>query len=597
MAKDAEAARTCQKGKVKVQFLGAAREVTGSLTYFEAETKYGMVRFLVDCGLSQKNGNNYEGKLQMYNSKLPVAAENIDFIILTHAHIDHSGLVPFLGKKGFTGKVYATKGTAELCSILWPDSAHIQEEDCSQYNRKLLRRSPQGSRRQVEPLYTDDDAVRSLSLLKGIRYNKLVDLENGIRFRFKNAGHIFGSAVIEIWIQDSEGRELKVVVSGDIGNQVRARLDAADFLIMESTYGSRVHEIIDIDQRNLLLAKTILETCKNGGRVIIPSFTVERLQTLIYAINEGIRKLPEDEAEMLKSAGIVIDSPMGVAVTKIFQDAFWKKPKRFKYLLGKNLDYYVQNCTSPFELKNLKVTSSQEESQALNDSKDCMAIISANGMCSAGRIRHHLKHNLWRPECTVVFVGFQAEGTLGRRILNGEKMVKIFGEEIAVNAKIVNIPEFSSHADCKGLIRFVKKFKTPPKCLFLIHGELEAMEPFKKDVEKLGIHVAVPHLKEVYELSDTDGNSLGTDSGVHPFTRDVSVRVNEAIVSLSKLRACLSEASENRNLLDEISNLPQQEREMISDLKTELFGSASKLKKSFYQIIKSCRKNGKSKRS
>ncbi len=597
MANDADAAQMCQKGKVKVQFLGAAREVTGSLTYFEAQTKSGTVRFLVDCGLSQKNGNNYEGKLKMYNSRLPVAAENIDFIILTHAHIDHSGFVPFLSKKGFTGRVYATKGTTELCSILWPDSAHIQEEDCSHYNRKLLRRSPQGSRRQVEPLYTVSDAVDGLSLLKGIRYNKLVDLGNGVRFRFKNAGHIYGSAVVEIWIVDSDGRELKVVVSGDIGNNVRARLDTADFVIMESTYGSRMHEIIDRDQRNLKLARTILETYRRGGRVIIPAFTVERLQTLIYAINEGIRKLPHEEAEMLKDVTIVIDSPMGIAVTKIFQDAFWKKPNRFKHLLDKDLDYYVQNSLSPFELKYLKVTSTRDESQALNDSKDCMAIISANGMCSAGRIRHHLKHNLWQPECTIIFVGFQAEGTLGRRILNGEKMVKIFGEEIAVNAQIINIPEFSSHADRRGLLRFVKKFKTPPKCLFLVHGELEAMEPFKKDVEELGIHVAIPHLKEVYELSDTDGNSLGTDNGVHPFTRDVRVRVDEAIISLNKVRACLSEVSGSSILLNELSNLPEHEREMINTLKMELFGTAAKTKKSFYQIIKVCRKNGKSKRS
>jgi len=439
---------------LQIKFYGVCKTVTGSC--FLIETKD--TKILVDCGM-------YQGtkalKERNYGEFL-FDPSSIDYLILTHAHIDHSGMIPKLIKKGFKGPVIATKATIDLCSIMLPDSGYIQEIEVERKNRKLAR----AGKELLEPIYTHLDATRAITQFKSMDYDLQIKLSPSIYIRMRDAGHILGSAIVEMWVKE-ENRTTKLVFSGDLGNYNQpiiknpTIIDEADYLIMESTYGNRLHQNLG-DKKEILL-NIIKDTFERGGNVVIPAFAVERTQDLLYYLGEL------EQEKRLPKCDIVIDSPLAISASEIFNISA-------QYYDEQAQEIYRQLGRSPIMLNSLRMARSREESVMLNEKKSGTIIISASGMCDAGRIKHHLKHNLWRPESSVVFVGYQASGTLGRMILEGKKLVRIHGEEIAVNAKIHNIDGFSGHADKKALFRWVESYKKKPKKIFLVHGELEGME-------------------------------------------------------------------------------------------------------------------------
>lgn len=403
---------------MKITFLGAAKEVTGSCYLVETES----TKFLVDCGMFQ--GSEIEDEFNYQEFAFDV--DEIDFMLLTHAHIDHSGRIPLLYKRGYKKKIYATKGTVDLCEYMLQDSGHIQQIENEWKNRKRKR----AGKSLRMPLYTADEGKASMKLFCGIEYNKIFTPSKDIKVRFNDAGHMLGSAILEIWVNE-DGKETKLVFSGDLGNRdipiLRnpTNIDDADYLICESTYGDRLHE--DVGDKAKKLMEIIIKTIKRGGNVIIPSFAVGRTQELLYEIHKD-RELYKDEIEFINKVPVYVDSPLATSVTGVF--------KRHLEYFDEEAQEYIKKGDYPLDFPNLHFTHSMEESKALNDIKEPVIIISASGMCEAGRIKHHLKHNLWRKNCTILFVGFQAKGTLGRRILDGEKTVNIFGEEITVKADI-----------------------------------------------------------------------------------------------------------------------------------------------------------------
>ncbi len=466
---------------MRITFLGAARGVTGSCHMVEACGK----TFLVDCGLFQ---GTMEEQLKNYDD-FDFNVDNIDFVILTHAHIDHSGKIPKLYKEGYRKTVYATKATAELCTVMLPDSGHIQEKEIEWVNRKRMR----AGKKALPAMYTVQDAIDSCKLFKGIDYGEYVTINDGIQFRLIDAGHMLGSSIVEIWITE-DGKTEKIVFSGDLGNVDNpiicdpAPVEDADYLIMESTYGDRLHPALE-DQSELFIT-TILDTIKRGGNVVIPSFAVGRTQELLFRLNQYIEGVKGEEYKKeFESIPIVVDSPLARNATEIFSD-------NFEYY-NENALSYLLNGDDPIDFKNLYFTSSADESRALNEDMTPKIIISASGMCEAGRIKHHLKHNLWRPESTILFVGYQAEGTLGRRLIEHEKVVKIFSEEIGVNAQIVHLNAFSGHADQKHLVEWVENISKKPKKIFLVHGEYDVEQVLAGVLEsKLGIETVIPDRDE-----------------------------------------------------------------------------------------------------
>ena len=464
---------------MKLTFLGANHEVTGSCTLLEAAGQ----RYLIDCGMEQ-------GKDVYENQPIPVAPGEIDGVLATHAHIDHTGLLPLLVRNGFRGRIYATKPTAELCSIMLRDSAHIQEFEAEWKNRKGQRSGAE----PVEPMYTIQDAEAAIALFRGFDYNKEVELAPGLVIRFVDVGHLLGSSSIEIWVTEN-GATTKLVFSGDIGNLHQpiikdpTYLKDADYVFMESTYGDRCHG----PKPDYVgeLAKILQRTFDRGGNVVIPSFAVGRTQELLYFIREI------KEKNLVTGHGcfpVYIDSPLAIEATRIFKDT---DPSCFdeeaNALLAKGID--------PIQFPGLKVSVTSDESRAINTDPVPKVIISASGMCEAGRIRHHLKHNLWRSECTIVFVGYQGEGTLGRHLLEGAQSVKLFGEEIAVNAKIVNFQGLSSHADRDHLLSWIRDFQNPhPTHVFVVHGDREVAPFFAQTVASLGFEAHAPQYTEVYDL-------------------------------------------------------------------------------------------------
>ncbi len=474
---------------MKISFLGAAKIVTGS--NFLIETKN--TKFLIDCGMFQGskpiNRMNYEPF--SFNPK------EIDFMVLSHAHIDHSGRIPKLIKEGFKGDIYSTKATADLCSIMLPDSGHIQEMENEWDNRKR-RRSGEKLR---EPLYTVKEAEESLRYFKSVLYDQKIELNEEVTLRFRDGGHILGSSIIELWIKE-DNRETKLVFSGDLGRKDRPILkdpyliDEADYLIMESTYGNRLHSPSEDDTKKLI--SIINTTVKRGGNVVIPSFAVERAQDIIYELNKYYTKYTKTEDQDFLSVPVYVDSPLTVSATEIFL----RNPDCF----DEDTLNLIKIGNNPLDFHNLKFTRTVEESRQLNISKESKVIISASGMCTAGRIKHHLKHNLWRKESTIVFVGYQANGTLGRRIKEGEKVVKIFGEEIQVNAEICSLEGFSGHADREGIIQWIKSFKNKPQKIFVVHGEEEATEEISRKIEEeLNI---VTHIPELGESLSIEGENI-----------------------------------------------------------------------------------------
>jgi len=466
---------------MKISFSGAAKIVTGSNFLIEIKN----TKFLIDCGMFQGsksiNRMNYE--------PFSFNPGEIDFIVLSHAHIDHSGRVPKLIKEGFKGDIYSTKATADLCSIMLPDSGHIQEMENEWDNRKR-RRSGEKLRK---PLYTVKEAEESLRYFKPVLYDQKIELNEEVTLRFRDAGHILGSSIIELWIKEEEGKETKLVFSGDLGRRDRPILrdpyliDEADYLIMESTYGNKLHHPSEDDTKELI--SIINTTVKRGGNIVIPSFAVERAQDIIYELNKYYTSYIKTEDQDFLNVPVYIDSPLTVSATEIFL----RNPDCF----DEDTLNLINTGNNPLDFRNLKFTRTAEESKQINFSKESKVIISASGMCTAGRIKHHLKHNLWRKESSIVFVGYQAQGTLGRRIKEGEKVVKIFGEEIQVNAEIFSLEGFSGHADREGIIQWIKSFKNKPKKIFVVHGEEEATKEISRKIEEeLTIKTYIPELGE-----------------------------------------------------------------------------------------------------
>ena len=463
---------------MKLTFFGAAKAVTGSCHCVEVNGK----RILIDCGLQQ-------GRDERDNRVLDFAPGYIDYVIVTHAHIDHTGRIPLLVKQGFHGRIIATRLTGQLMSIMLRDSAHIQESDAQWQNQKGRR----AGRPPVEPLYTIADAEHAMELVETCEYGELVDLFEGVRLRFTDAGHLLGSACAELWLTE-EGVTRKIVFSGDLGNVDQPiirdpqTIDEADYVVMESTYGDRLHE--PPESYTEALAQIIDETFEKGGNVIIPSFAVGRTQELLYFMREM------KEEGMVKSHPdfrVCVDSPLANEATRIYSGNLhgYLDEEAIEALKGGAL----------FQFPGLTLTETSEESKALNLDTSSKVILSASGMCDAGRIRHHLKHNLWRKECTVVFVGYQAEGSLGRALLEGAKSVKLFGEEIAVNARIVNFKGLSSHADRDHLLAWAKHYAPRPRHIFVVHGEASVTEIFAQKLRDAGLSAHAAEYEEVYDLA------------------------------------------------------------------------------------------------
>ena len=462
----------------KLTFRGGAGTVTGSC--FLLETDH--LKILVDCGM-------FQGKkeLRTLNYRNPLVPLNtIDYILLTHAHIDHSGLIPRFYNNGFRGQILATRATVNLCKVMLPDSGHIQELEAEWRNRKAKRRGE----KPIPPLYTAVDAINCLHCFQPVNYGEDIQLDEQVRVRFLDAGHILGSAIIEIWIKE-DNNEFKIAFSGDLGNTGAAiirdpeQVTDADYLVIESTYGNRLHEPMADEKAKL--KEIILKTISNNGNVIIPSFAVGRTQQILYELNSMV------ESGALPQVPVFIDSPLAVSATEIFRDAVECYDEETLELLRQKDD--------PFDFPGLTLVRSADESRALNNYKGGAIIISASGMCDAGRIKHHLKHNLWRPESSVVFIGFQAEGTLGRRLLDGAKKVKILGELINVAANIYSLQGFSAHADQTGLLNWVKGITGKPRRVFIVHGESSESKALEDLITKeTGIPTTIPQFGEAYTL-------------------------------------------------------------------------------------------------
>ncbi len=436
---------------MKLMFIGAAHEVTGSCHYLEVNDKH----ILVDYGMEQ-GVNTFE------NVPLPVDEAMIDYVLLTHAHVDHSGMLPLLYARGFRGQVFMTDATADLCSIMLRDCAHIQMMEAEWRNRKAKRSEKVAKQ---EPLYTMEDADGIIKRIVPCHYDREIDICEGVRIRFTDIGHLLGSSSIEVWLTEN-GRTKKIVFSGDIGNKNQPLLrdpiptKEADFVVMESTYGDRLHAKGRVDYVKDL-AQILKETFDRGGNVVIPSFAVGRTQEMLYFLRQiKVDRLVEGHEDFL----VYVDSPMAVEATGVFVE------NRLE-CYDEEAMALVREGINPISFAGLKLSITSEESKAINFCDKPKVIISASGMCEAGRIRHHLKHNLWRPECTILFVGYQSVGTLGRHIIEGAEEVKLFGEPIQVRAKIMQLAGLSGHADKDGLIEWLEGFEEKPKKVFVVHGE------------------------------------------------------------------------------------------------------------------------------
>ncbi len=475
---------------MKVTFLGATKTVTGSNFLVEGAGK----KFLVDCGMYQGSATDeFENEEPfLFN------VNEIDFMLLTHAHIDHSGRIPKLYNEGYRNQVIATKATCDLCSIMLPDSGHIQEMEVEWKNKKKERKGEE----PLPPLYTAADAAKCLGIFRPVQYDEIIDIDENIKVRFNDAGHMLGSAIIEVWVTEN-GKTEKIVFTGDLGNNdipllsPPTMIENTDYLVMESTYGNRLH--MRNDDKAKIFLDVVYETLEKGGTVVIPSFAVGRTQEILYELN----RIKEDEHDeefykkykKLMSVPVYVDSPLAISATEVFKENM--------NLFNEETQKIINEGDNPLEFSGLKFTRTADESKALNASQESSIIISASGMCEVGRIKHHLKHHLWEPNSTILFVGYQAPGTLGRKLVDGEKKVKIFGEEIAVNARIEYIEGYSGHADQEWLMNFVYSFTYPPKHIFLVHGEPEGQIVLKQKLEEnTNIPITIPDFGESYELNE-----------------------------------------------------------------------------------------------
>ena len=464
---------------MRLFFSGAAHEVTGSKHYLEAAGK----KILIDCGMEQ-------GKNLYENQEIPVPASDVDYVFLTHAHIDHSGMLPLLYNQGFKGSVYTTEATQQLCQIMLLDSAHIQEFEAEWKNRKGKRAGIP----PIVPIYTTEDAVGILQYFVPCRYEEKIQVCDGIEIRFVDAGHLLGSASIEVWVTE-QGVTKKLVFSGDIGNTNQPIIKdpqyirEADYVIMESTYGDRSHGPRPDYIREL--TAIIQRTFDRGGNVVIPSFAVGRTQEMLYFIRqikaEGLVK-NHDNFE------VYVDSPLAVEATNVFN-------RNVPGYYDDDAMALIRQGINPISFPGLKTAVTSDDSIAINVSTTPKVIISASGMCDAGRIRHHLKHNLWRPECTILFVGYQSVGTLGRNLVEGATEVKLFGETIEVQAEITSLAGISGHADCEGLMKWIGAFEKKPDRVFVVHGEDTVTDVFAARIkDELGIDAVAPYTGAEYDL-------------------------------------------------------------------------------------------------
>lgn len=549
---------------MKITFLGATKMVTGSNFLVEGAGK----KFLVDCGMYQGGDRD-----EMQNHE-PFAYDvnEIDFMLLTHAHIDHSGRIPKLYKEGYRNPVITTKATRDLCSIMLPDSGHIQEQEIEWRNRKRMREGKEA----LPPLYTAQDAIDTMEIFKPVNYDEIIEIDPNIYVRFNDAGHMLGSAIIEIWVKE-DGKGTKAVFTGDLGNNdipllsSPTMIDNCDYLVMESTYGGRLH--IRNDEKANLFLNIVSETLDKGGTVVIPSFAVGRTQEILYELNN--LKDAQDSEEFKKKyatlmkAPVYVDSPLAISATEVFREN--------ANLFDEETQALIERGDNPLEFPGLQFTRTADESKALNEKNESAIIISASGMCEVGRIKHHLKHHLWDPNSTVLFVGYQAPGTLGRRIVDGEKVVRIFGEEIAVNARIEYIEGYSGHADQEWLMNFIYSFITKPKHVFLVHGEPNGQEILKAKIEEEAkLPVIIPEYGQTYTLDD----NLTMEQTVAPI----------AIQSSAK-REVLDKIKLLKNELNDMESIVREDYLSKKDNENEISLLKLRLKEIEDQIVKIVEKN------
>ncbi len=538
---------TLRKGiRMILEFLGAAHEVTGSCHYLSFEEK----NILIDCGMEQ-------GPDLYVNQEIPVNASEIDYVFITHAHIDHSGLLPLLYSHGFRGRVFATGATCQLCQIMLKDSAHIQMFEAEWRNRKAKRAGTE----KVVPLYDMNDALGVLKHFEACDYNTVVSVCDGLKVRFVDAGHLLGSSSIEIWVTeecDGEKKEVKIVFSGDIGPGNRPLIKdpvyirGADYVVMESTYGDRLHKApVDFA---VLLADLLKDTFRRGGNLVIPAFSVGRTQEMLFFLR---RIKTEQLAPELGNFLVYVDSPLAIEATSIFnknvQDCFKEEAVAL-----------VNSGINPIGFPGLRMSITSDESKMINFDKNPKVIISASGMCEAGRIRHHLKHNLWRKDSTVLFVGFQVPGTLGNALLNGVKEVRLFGETIDVQARIANLPGISGHADMDQLTSWIGAFtEQRPKKVFVVHGQDKVTEEFAAHIEsELGFSAYAPYSGDAFDL--VTGECVREGSRLHAQKKAKASRASGIFTRLlaagSRLMAIIkrSEGMPNKELgrfADQINDL------------------------------------------
>ena len=530
---------------MKISFLGAAHEVTGSCTLLEVADKKG----LVDYGMEQ-------GKDLFENEPLPVPPSRLDFVLLTHAHIDHAGRLPLLYKEGFRGAVYATEATASLCDIMLRDSANIQISEAEWQNRKNQRRGGAA----IEPLYDLDDVAGLMSLLRPCGYGTMIQVNDAVSIRFTDVGHLLGSAAIEVWLTE-EGETRKITFSGDLGNAGQPILRDpspvrdSEYLVIESTYGDRLHtgERPDYVAE---LAQRIQRTLDRGGNVIIPSFAVGRTQEMLYFLREiKERGLVTGHGEF----PVYVDSPLAIEATSVFLQCDTR-------YLDEEMRGLIRAGINPIVFPGLKLTVSQEESRAINDDKTPKVVLSASGMCDAGRVRHHLKHNLWRPESMVLFVGYQSAGTLGRLLVDGVREVKLFNEEIEVRAEISTLPGVSGHADKNGLIAWLRGFEQPPRLTFVNHGDPESADSFTACLnQELHIPAFAPYSGTSFDLLRGEFIRVAEPRPIKKQTKERSVspaftRLLQAVDRLLRAaKACEGRANkELARYADQIDHLAEK---------------------------------------
>ena len=523
---------------MELMFIGAAHEVTGSCHFIQVGKK----KFLVDCGMEQ-------GVDHFENVDLPIPPSEIDFVFLTHAHIDHSGMLPKLYHDGFRGQILSTKATASLCDLMLKDSAHIQEME-SQWRNKKAKRKVDGE--GYEPVYTMDDAIGALELFVTYPYGKIFTACDGVRFRFTDIGHLLGSASIEIWLEEGNAQK-KIVFSGDIGNKHQPLLKEpemtreADYVVMESTYGDRLHEKDHIDVIDEL-AKIMGETFRRGGNVVIPAFAVGRTQVLLYYI----RKIKEKNlVPEFPNFPVYVDSPLAVEATQIFYECGREcYDDEALELLERNIN--------PIDFPGLRLSVTTEESKAINDDTEPKVIISASGMCDAGRIKHHLKYNLWRSDSTILIVGYQTIGSPGRKLQDGAQELRLFGEDVAVRAKIVKFPGLSGHADRLGLLEWIEGFMYKPRMVFVVHGEDDVADMFAKTlVNECDLRAVAPFSGTRYDLAA--GKFIVVTEGIPISKATAGRRVSNAFVKLKMTGKQIVEFINNK-----CSGLPNKDMEKFT---------------------------------